>query len=143
MHTANQPSATPRKTPGILVVEDNDVFRMVLTAALEQYLPGCNIAEAVSVKDALRVLGSRRIDVMVVDMTLPDGTAITLLDRSQEWVRTGLKTVVMSNHASEDMLPLMDREDVHSYVEKALGPRQLALAIQTAIAPASIPSTEV
>ncbi len=132
MHAANQPSATSGEPKAILVVEDNDMYRSVVIAALKQYLPGFGVAEAASVKEALTVLRSRRIDVMVVDMTLPDGTAITLLDRAKDFVSTGLKTIVISNHSSEDMRPLVDRKDVHAYVEKTQGPRQLAQAIQAA-----------
>ena len=116
----------------VLVVEDNDVYRGVVLLALHQYLPGSEIIEAVSVKDALRVLSIRHVSVMVVDMTLPDGTAITLLESSQPLIRAGLKVIVSSSHSREDMLPILDRHDVHAYVEKAQGPRQLAFAIQEA-----------
>lgn len=130
MPEANQPPAATRARQTVLVVEDNDIYRSVVLAALEQYLQEADLIEAVSVKDALRALAGRHVDAMVADMTLPDGTAITLLDAAQSFVSAGLKVVIFSNHSREDMLPLLDRQDVHAYVEKAQGPRHLALAIQ-------------
>ena len=137
MPSAKLTPPNPSRQQVVLVVEDNDVYRGVVVLALHQYLPGSEIIEAVSVKDALRVLGIRHVSVMIVDMTLPDGTAITLLENSQPLIRAGLKVIVSSNHSREDMLPILDRHDVHAYIEKAQGPRQLALAIQAAAESAS------
>ncbi|MDB6075108.1 MAG: hypothetical protein JWO89_2748 [Verrucomicrobiaceae bacterium] len=119
-----------REIDAVLVVEDNDMYRGVVVAVLNQCLQGCEMLEAANVKNALIILRSRPVDVMVVDMNLPDGTALTLLDQVQDMVRSRLKTIVFSNHASEDMMPLESRQDVHCYVEKAQGPMHLAKAIQ-------------
>lgn len=130
MHAAHPPLANSHEAEAVLVVEDNDMYRSVVVAVLNQCLQGCPIIEAASVKDALRTLRSRHVDVMVADMNLPDGTALTVLDQAQDKVRSGLKTIVFSNHSREDMGPLTARHDVHSYVEKAQGPIHLAKAIE-------------
>lgn len=126
----------PARSPSqpVLIVEDNDMYRSVVVAALGQYLQGTEILEAMSVKDALQTLADHRVKVAVVDMTLPDGTALTFVDRAKTAIQAGLKIVVFSNHSREDMLPMLDRKDVHAYVEKSSGPRQLALAIEPLLA---------
>ncbi len=126
------PAEPPSKT--VLIVEDNDMYRSVVVAALGQYLKGAQIIQAVSVKEAVQTLASRPVAVAVVDMTLPDGTALTFVDRAQEAIKAGLKVLVFSNHSKEDMLPMLDRKDVDAYVEKSSGPRQLALAIEPLLA---------
>ncbi|MDB6137178.1 MAG: putative two component transcriptional regulator, LuxR family [Verrucomicrobiaceae bacterium] len=133
MQVAHLTSASLRsKRRVVLLVEDNEIYRTVVAAALGQYLQAYDILQAGSVQSALQMLSSRRPDVMVADMTLPDGTAITLLEAAQGFLGEGLKAIIFSNHTSEDMLPLLDRHDVYAYVEKASGPRHLAETIQAA-----------
>ena len=133
MQAAHPPPAPFGDLPAVLVVEDNDMYRSVIMAALGQYLQGCAIVEATSVNHAMRALAARPMEVVVADMTLPDGTALTLVEAAKDHIRDGLKVIIFSNHSSEDMLPLLRRADVHAYVEKAQGPRHLANAIQLAL----------
>ena len=126
-------TATPLDNGAVLLVEDNDIYRQVMVAALGVYLPGFQIIEAATVAAALAALRSRAIAVVVADMNLPDGSATDLIEQSQEMAEQGVKTIIFSNHSREDMLPVLDRPGVHSYVEKAKGLKVLAQAVQEAI----------
>ncbi len=125
--------ATPLENKAVLLVEDNDVYRQVMVAALGLYLPGFQIVEAGTVEEALAALRSRAIAVVVADMTLPDGSATDLIERSREMAGQGIRTIIFSNHSREDMLPVLDRPGVYSYVEKAKGLKVLAQAVQEAV----------
>jgi DNA-binding NtrC family response regulator len=116
-------------TKTVLVVEDNEMYRSVVVAALGHYLPGFAVAEAGSVKEAVKALASGPVEVVVVDMTLPDGTAINLIDASQGLIQKGLKFVIVSALSLADMEPILNRSDVAAYVEKSQGPKALAAAI--------------
>jgi len=85
------------------------------------------------VESALAALHSHSMKVVVTDMTLPDGSAIDLIEKSRDPLRQGTKIIVFSNHSREDMLPVLERSGVHSYIEKARGLKVLAEAIQAAI----------
>jgi len=127
------PSTATPSGGRILLVEDNDIYRQVVVAVLEQHLGEYEIIEAASVAEARAALRSSAIKVVVTDMTLPDGSAIDLIDRSPEFTHNDIKVVVFSNHSREDMLPVLDHSRVHSYVEKAHGLKVLGQAVLAAI----------
>jgi two-component system OmpR family response regulator len=61
----------------ILVVDDNESIRILISAYLEQ--AGYDVLHAVSGLEALAVLDSRRIDLMIADIMMPgmDGYTLT------------------------------------------------------------------
>ena len=113
----------------ILLVEDHDIYREVVRAALGKYLPQFEMVEADCVAAALPVLNARPINVMVVDMTLPDGSAIDLVEQCAAFIQQGMKVIVLSSHSTADMLPVLSRHDVHGFVSKEQGLKALAEAI--------------
>ncbi|MHB1082040.1 MAG: response regulator [Prosthecobacter sp.] len=129
MQQANWHSNRSGKSRVILLVEDHDLYREVVRAALGRYLPEYELLEADCVAAALPLLHSHRVDVMVVDMTLPDGSAIDLVEQCGYFIQQGVKVIVLSSHSSADMLPVLSRGDVHCYVSKEQGLKTLAEAI--------------
>jgi DNA-binding NarL/FixJ family response regulator len=113
----------------ILLVEDHQGYREVMRAALGSYLPDFHVVEAESVETALVALGKRGFEVMVTDMTLPDGTAIELLDGAGRSIAAGMKVITISGHDSREMLPVLNRDDVHGHVSKESGIKALAQAV--------------
>ncbi len=61
----------------VLVVEDNEVFALVLARAFEQ--AGHAVQLAASLADARVQLAARRYDVLLCDMQLPDGSGARFL----------------------------------------------------------------
>ena len=139
MQQANWHSTCSGNSGVILLVEDHDIYREVVRAALGKYLPQFEIVEAECVAAALPILQSRHIDVMVVDMTLPDGSAIDLVEQCAYFIEQGVKVIVLSSHSISDMLPVMSRSDVHAYVSKEQGLKALAETI-TAICSTEAPA---
>jgi two-component system, NarL family, response regulator EvgA len=126
----------------ILLVEDHDMYREVVRAALGKYLSGFELLEAACVAAALPVLRAHPIDVMVVDMTLPDGSAIDMVEQSREFIAQGVKVIVLSSHSSADMLPFLSRPDVHGFVSKEQGLKTLAETITAVCSTAAAPALE-
>ncbi len=129
MQQANRHSNPSANSGVILLVEDHDIYREVVRAALGKYLPDFEMVEAGCVAAALPVLNERHIDVVVADMTLPDGSAIDLVEQCGAFIQQGMKVIVLSSHSSADMLPVLSRSDVHGYVSKEEGLKALAEAI--------------
>ncbi|OYW29493.1 MAG: hypothetical protein B7Z47_04755 [Chthoniobacter sp. 12-60-6] len=129
MQQANWHSNPSANSGVILLVEDHDIYREVVRAALGKYLPHFEMVEADCVAAALPVLNARDIEVMVVDMTLPDGSAIDLVEQCGAFIQQGMKVIVLSSHSSADMLPVLSRSDVHGYVSKEEGLKALSEAI--------------
>lgn len=129
MQQANCHSNRSRRSHVILLVEDHDIYRDVVRAAMGKYLPEDEMVEADCVEAALRMLQLRTIDLMVVDMTLPDGSAIDLVEQAGHFIEQGVRVILFSSHSSADMLPVLSRGDVHGYVSKEQGLKALAEAI--------------
>ena len=139
MQQANWHSSHSCNSGVILLVEDHDIYREVVRAALGKYLPHFEMVEADCVAAALPMLQAHKIDVMVVDMTLPDGSAIDLLEQSGYFIEQGVKVIVLSSHSSSDMLPVLSRQDVHGYVSKEQGLKTLAETITAICSTAETP----
>ncbi len=139
MQQANWHSSCSVNSGVILLVEDHDIYREVVRAALGKYLPHFEMVEAGCVADALPLLHSHKIDVVVVDMTLPDGSAIDLVEQSGHFIEQGVKVIVLSSHSTADMLPVLSRRDVHAYVSKEQGLKKLAETI-TAVCSTEVPA---
>ena len=102
-----------------------------MKAALGSYLPSFQVVEAESVHTALVALSERVFEVMVTDMTLPDGSVIELLDGAGSCIAAGMKVITISGHDSREMLPVLNRDDVHGYVSKESGLRALAQSVMS------------
>ena len=114
----------------VLVVEDHEPYREVVCRALEGYVPGVRTLPADSVAAALGALSAHPIQVMVTDMTLPDGTALDLLAEALQHVTQGMKVILFSNYSSAEMKPLQARTDIHAVLTKEQGLRDLAKAVR-------------
>lgn len=115
----------------ILLVEDHPSYRNVVRTALGCYLPHFQMVDADSIGTALDVIKTRSFDVMVADMTLPDGSAVDLVSQAGHFIQQGGRVIVISSHAREEMLPVLTRNDIHGYVAKEDGVKALAQMILT------------
>ena len=70
-------------TPKVLVVEDEAEIRRFVRMALEQQ--GYDVSEADGVKRGLIEAGTRRPDMVILDLGLPDGDGVDLLRDLRTW----------------------------------------------------------
>jgi DNA-binding response OmpR family regulator len=77
-------SLTPHESdaPQILVVDDDDIVREVVMASLRQH--GFEAIEAVDVDSALLTFSTTIVDLVIVDIMLPDGSGFDLARRLRE-----------------------------------------------------------
>lgn len=61
----------------MLLVEDDDILSTMLTGCLE--LAGFNVFPCSTIEEMIRLLSSRRVDVIVLDICLPDGNSLHAL----------------------------------------------------------------
>ena len=62
----------------ILVVDDNPDVITILSDFLE--FNGCEVSRATCGKEALDVLGKKEIEIVILDVQLPDTNGISLID---------------------------------------------------------------
>jgi two-component system KDP operon response regulator KdpE len=82
----------------LLVVEDNELnralVRAIITRAGDPQLRAADIIEAHTLAQARAVLADTPVDVVLLDVQLPDGSGLSLLDDLPEMVRERRPIVV-------------------------------------------------
>lgn len=130
----NSPGATsPIGGRTVLVVEDNEIYRQVVCASLAKQLPGCEILGAGSIAEAGAIIGSRKLDVVITDLSLPDGSGVDLIPLLATDLAHGLKLVALTNDAAREVLPGLTARGYHGFVAKEHGIKALVQAVQTVL----------
>jgi len=69
----------PDRYDDVLVVEDDPAFRQIAHSALQPFTQ--RITDAVSGREALRILAERRPDLVVLDLNIPEPDGVDVLGR--------------------------------------------------------------
>jgi two-component system, OmpR family, KDP operon response regulator KdpE len=104
----NSPHAPP-PTGGppvtVLVVEDEAQIRRFVRAALEA--EGCRVAEAATMRQGLIDAGSRKPDLVVLDLGLPDGDGERFVTDLRSW--STVPVLILSARSTEnDKIAVLD-----------------------------------
>lgn len=86
----------PRAGDQLLLVDDDEVFRQVLGAALRRR--GLQVASAASIGEALDWVAEQDWDWAVVDLKLPDGSGLEVVERLH--ASCSPRTLVLTGYAS-------------------------------------------
>jgi signal transduction histidine kinase/CheY-like chemotaxis protein len=118
------PAAAPARRR-ILLVEDHpdtlDAARSLLSEL------GCEVFAAKSVSEALRVAESQRIDVVVSDLGLPDGSGVDLMRSLRD--RHGLAGIAVTGYGMEDDIRAGAAAGFVEHLVKPITFQRLAAAI--------------
>ena len=108
----------------VLVVEDDDVIRQLITVNLE--LEGFEVIAAVDGQDALDKVEAANPDVVTLDVMMPrlDGWA-TAEKLRENPATANLKIVLLSARAQEADLQRGERIGVDAYLTKPFDPDEL------------------
>jgi two-component system KDP operon response regulator KdpE len=85
-------------TPRVLVVEDEAEIRRFVRLSLER--EGFEVFEADGVQRGLVEAGTRRPDLVVLDLGLPDGDGVDLIRDLRSW--SDMPVIVLSARSTED-----------------------------------------
>ena len=92
----------PSRAQHVLVVEDNmdvgDAFRVLFEST------GRRVTVVRSVADALAVARAEPVDLMLLDLTLPDGTGFDILERLNEEASRPRVTVALTGRDEPDVI---------------------------------------
>src|SRR5262249_54081741 len=132
------PSSSPsmtRSQPAVLIIDDEVQIRRFLRAGFE--LEQFTVLEAEDAESGLRTATLRPVDLIVVDLGLPDHDGGTIVERVRSW--SAVPIIVLSVRAHEDEKVRLLELGADDYVVKPFGMAQL-LARAPAAPPASSPS---
>ncbi len=102
---STQPPHPLAPMPTILLVEDDPHIRRFVRAALEG--DGCRVAEAGTVQQGLIEAGTRKPDLVILDLGLPDADGLRFVHDLRTW--SSMPVLVLSARAAEeDKIDVLD-----------------------------------
>lgn len=124
-------SHSPITSPCILVVDDEPDLRTLYELTLLR--EGHQVDTAGSVFEAGQALQSRRYELVISDMRLPDGTGIDLLHTLRER-RDGERCIVITAYGSADNAVESLKAGAFDYLTKPVDLKQFRAAVASALA---------
>ena len=120
----------PGTTLSILIVDDHDVVRIGFKQILAEHARFNVAGEAASTASALEALRNAKFDVVLLDLSLPDGSGIDVLRRIKaQYPET--KVLVLSGFSEEQYGINMLRAGAAGFLSKTCSSEELVKAIDT------------
>jgi DNA-binding NarL/FixJ family response regulator len=113
----------------LLLVEDAKIVRMGLKLALEGYGDMQIVAEAGSCEEALLNVQVHRPDVVLLDLSMPDGSAFDLLRQIHQLDST-IKVMALGSHENREEVLGSLNAGAHAYCLKNIQAEDLASAVR-------------
>jgi DNA-binding NarL/FixJ family response regulator len=126
----------------VLLVDDHPLFLDGVRAALASQPDLEIVAEAHSVAEAHRLAGEHEVDVVLMDLNLPDGSGIDAT-RDLLAAHPGLRVLVITMSAEDDAVVAAMRNGARGYVVKGAGRTDLISAVTTVAAGGAVFSPAV
>ena len=113
----------------VLVIDDEAQIRQFVRAGME--LGGYRVSEAANGSDALREITLHPVDLVILDLALPDIDGSELLERIRAW--TGVPVIILSvRNTEKDKVAALDA-GADDYVTKPFGIEELLARIRAAL----------
>lgn len=117
----------------VLIVDDHVMIRNGLKLMLEnqnKFSP--LLFEAAGGKEALQIIKSEQIDVVLLDVTMPEIDGLTVLRKLKE-LNSEIPVIMLTMHKDKTIIKQAYEFGAHSYVLKNSGLDELTKAILTVI----------
>jgi DNA-binding NarL/FixJ family response regulator len=111
----------------VLIVDDHELFRAGVRGQLETALDV--VGEAAGVDDALRLIGETSPDVVLLDVHMPGGGGVEVLNRAAELETMPRFLALSASDAAEDVIAVI-RAGARGYVTKSISADELRDAIE-------------
>lgn len=113
----------------IVIVEDEPQIRRFVRAALEA--EKCNVFEADTLRRGLTEVGTRKPDLVVLDLGLPDGDGVDLIRDLRGW--SAVPIIVLSARAEERQKIAALDAGADDYLTKPFGVGELMARVRVAL----------
>ena len=132
MHAGNNPSRPGEVPIRVLVLDDEPLIRWAAATTLAG--AGLQVIEAANVAGALDVIDTTVLDLALLDLRLPDGSGVDVLNELQRVqptcrciMMTAFRTPELTHHAADDHVPILDKPfgmpDLLGLVDSVIAPR--------------------
>ena len=114
----------------ILLAEDHSVVRRGVVDILREYRQPMEIDEARTVQETLRLLHTKEFDLLILDISFPDGNGLDLYHQMKQFSpRT--KCLFLTMHPEERYARRVFRAGAHGYLTKDRAAEELLEAVET------------
>jgi DNA-binding NarL/FixJ family response regulator len=120
------------KIINLLLVDDQALFRESVRSLLHQNLASVCIYEARHGRDALNIMDTHRIDVVLLDVNMPEMNGIEVSNQILSKHKQA-KIIILTQHGGEAMTIHLLQQGVHGFLLKNTSVSELKLAIETVI----------
>jgi len=129
-HTRDNDTTAPRPTSlRVILVDDHPIVRRGLRDILVDAFPGAIIHEVGAGREAIASLQSaHQWSVMVLDLSLPDGSGLDVLKRVRER-RPRLPVLILSMHAADQFARRAIAAGASGYLTKDAADSELVTAV--------------
>jgi two-component system KDP operon response regulator KdpE len=126
---ANPTEATGSTSPVVLVIDDETAIRRFLRAGFE--LENFIVREAATADDGIRGATLKPIDLVVLDLGLPDIDGSAVVERLRSW--SSIPIIVLSVRSNEEEKVKLLELGADDYVVKPFGMAELLARARTAL----------
>lgn len=105
--------------PNILIVDDDESFRLSLTEGLFSHTPDFSMLAAGNGKEAVDVLESRKVDLVVTDLKMPEMDGFELVAYLTQHHKT-IPVIVITAFGTPDIVKDLNKIGSFQYLEKPL-----------------------
>ncbi len=123
----------------VLIADDDAVVRDVVRRYLER--DGLEVRMAGDGSEALRVLGSERIDVAVLDVMMPGPSGLSLCRTLRQGGDFTVPVILLTALSEEDDRIAGLEAGADDYLTKPFSPRELTLRVRSVLRRAPAPNT--
>jgi two-component system response regulator AtoC len=113
--------------PSILIVDDDEVMRETLSDVLKKR--GYEVFSAASGKETLPVIKKNVIDLVLLDMKLPDENGLEVLRKVKE-LDTDILVIIMTAYSDVQTAVSAMKSGAHHYINKPFELEELRLLIE-------------
>ena len=128
-------------TARVLIADDDTVVRDVVRRYLER--DGLEVTVAGDGSEALRVLGTQRIDVAVLDVMMPGPSGLSLCRTLRQSGNFSVPVILLTALGEEDDRIAGLEAGADDYLTKPFSPRELALRVRSVLRRAPAPAGAV
>ena len=118
-------------TPRVLIADDDAVVRDVVRRYLER--DGLEVRVAGDGSEALRVLGTERIDLAVLDVMMPGPSGLSLCRTLRQSGDYSIPVILLTALGEEDDRIAGLEAGADDYLTKPFSPRELALRVKSVL----------
>ncbi|WP_343702524.1 response regulator transcription factor [Chitinophaga sp.] len=115
--------------PHFLIAEDHSVVRMGVIMLIREMYPTADIAEAETFDDVIRMLPRQRYDVLLLDIHMPGGDNIQMIDATR-LRQPDIAILVFSSYDELLYAPGYLKAGADGYLSKKSQPEEMRTAIQ-------------